>query len=189
MSCLAIIPAKSKSRRLPNKNFLKIENETLWERALRCAKKAEIFDGYAVSSDGVTDYLPRPQILCDDQVQTAAVVFDVLAQVSYMYDSFCVLNPSSPCRTPEMLKDAYKEFTELQVDCFYSTDGRHHHNGDFLFWQTLPFLRYISRNIIPYSGSFPSVSGDFTYAGKLTDGIDVNTLEDFESAERAIQRR
>src|SRR5262249_53285713 len=116
MSLLAIIPAKRHSRRLNNKNYLEINGEALWERAERCAIEAGIFDQIAVVTD------ERHHYLLDDDVQSATVCFDVLTRLDYRYDTFCLLNPSSPCRTPSMLRDAFNYFIKMNKPCLYSVN-------------------------------------------------------------------
>lgn len=180
MSLLAIIPAKKNSRRLPNKNMLPIGGVPMVVRAIRCAKESGIFDGVVVSSEdleilnvargaGARTNWRLPQ-LSDDEVQTAAVVFYALCALDLEYDAFCVLNPTSPLRTPEELREAYAKFIKDGVGCLAS--GRFNgHDGDFLFWKTLPFLRYISRSIIPPDASW-----------MIGSGVDINTQEDYDLA-------
>jgi CMP-N-acetylneuraminic acid synthetase len=174
-SVLAIIPAKPNSTRLPNKNYLEIDGEPLWERAERTAIEAKIFDQIVLSGAG------RNPILCEDGVESAAVVFDVLCRDNYKHDEFCLLNPSSPCRTAEQIVWAYHYFHDHNIDCFYSVDRSGKHNGDFLFWQTIAFLRYVSRSCIPMRA--------FEHHALTTDGVDINTQEDFDRACYTLRNR
>jgi CMP-N-acetylneuraminic acid synthetase len=171
MSLLAIIPAKSNSRRLKNKTYLKINGEMLWERAERTAIESKIFDQIVV----VTDW--RHPYLLDDEVHSAAVCFEVLSKLRYAHDHFCLLNPCSPRRTPSMLRDAWQHFVKIRKPCLYSVDQMDKHNGDFLFWKTLPFLRFISRSCLPGYG-----------VKLMTQGVDINTQEDFDLAKSLLSR-
>ena len=171
MSLLAIIPAKKHSTRLPGKNMLEINGETLVHRAVKCAIDSNIFTSVIVSDD---NYRSSP-LLSMDGVESAAVVFDVLANEKYKFEVFCLLNPTSPCRTVEMLQRAHNEFKSKDLDCLWSMGKYGNHDGNFLFWKTIPFLRYISRSII-----------DGSHWAR-TDGIDINTQEDFDLAVKQIQ--
>jgi len=51
MNVLAIIPARSGSKGIKNKNIKKINNITLIERAYIVAKKSKIFDKIIISTD------------------------------------------------------------------------------------------------------------------------------------------
>lgn len=190
-SLLGIIPAKGHSNRLPGKNMLKIDGETLVLRAIRCAADAEIFDDIVVSTDSLEIYhavdfqFVRRHLRSDafsvDGVESAAVVMDVLATTSQqhadLYDNFCLLNPSSPCRTPEQLKQAWFFFNTGKMDSLGSAEKEmNKHNGDFLFWKTIPFLRYISRSIIAP-----------TTAPIYTNGIDINTEADYLKAKKVLE--
>ena len=48
---LAIIPARSGSKRIKNKNIVKINNKPIMYYALDAAKKSKIFDKIHVSTD------------------------------------------------------------------------------------------------------------------------------------------
>ena len=51
MKLLCLIPARKNSRRLKNKNFLKINGEMLIEKTIKLALKIKSFNEIIVSSD------------------------------------------------------------------------------------------------------------------------------------------
>lgn len=53
MNVLAIIPARSGSKGIKNKNIKKINNVTLIEKAYAVARKSKIFDQIIISTDSV----------------------------------------------------------------------------------------------------------------------------------------
>ena len=53
MNVLAIIPARSGSKGIKNKNIKKINNVTLIEKAYTVAKKSKIFDQIIISTDSI----------------------------------------------------------------------------------------------------------------------------------------
>jgi len=168
---LAIIPARRGSKRLPGKNYMLINGISLVDRAQRVAKESGIFDHIHIATDE-----NRHPYICDDQVQTAAVVFDTLCKLNYAYDEFCVLNPTTPTRTAEMLREGYLTFRGTA--CLASIGGNYRHDGAFLFWRTLDFLRYLSRSVIP--GYTPV---------KETFCVDINDSSDFSRAEKILIER
>lgn len=183
MSIVAIIPARGNSKRLPRKNLLPINGVPLVVLAIRCAKEAGIFDEIIVSSedDEISRIArlecwahKRDPILSDDGVQTAAVVFDVLSETAYEFDSLCVLNPTSPLRTPDLIRFLHGEFVRRDFDCLM-TWGEKEHDGTALFAKTLPFLRTL----------------DFYKMKTVTvpvNGVDINTQEDYERAQSLSSR-
>ena len=189
MNIVAIIPAKAKSNRLPGKNLLKIDSETLVHRALRTAVEAGIFSRIILHTDSAEAmreaehfsevlHFWRDWQLSMDRVESAAIAFDCLSRLQFKCDGFCLLNPTSPCRTVEMLQRAYNEFRSRDLDCLVSGDALlQRHDGDFLFWKTIPFLRYISRSIIPENA----------YWGENSSGIDIDEKEDFDFALRTLR--
>lgn len=187
MSVVAIIPARANSKRLPQKNLLPFAGSTLVERAVQCARQSGIFEQVWVSSEDVrVEYLSdkagaryrlRPQILCDDRVETASVVFDLLAYVHYRFDSFCVLNPTSPLRTPEMLRQIHAYFIAGKDPVMTSCDGRH--DGTAIFCPTLDFLRALDFHKLVA----------FKYFIEPTDSIDIDAREQFDRAERIVVER
>lgn len=183
MSIIAIIPSRSGSKRLPDKNRLEINGEPLYKRAIRTAEESGIFDEIFLSTDDkemeatghVTLYRPAP--LHTDRCNTAAIIFDCLATIGYYPDSFCVLNPSSPCRTPELIKRLYDQFEREKFQCLWTSDDNRSHNGDCLFWRTADFVYWIGGACIAPFG-----------VRVLTDGIDINTSTEYEIAKKRLEK-
>lgn len=128
MRHLALIPARKGSTGLPGKNMLPIGQVSLVQRAVSCARDSQCFEEIAVSSDwdevltstaGVgVRAVTRPDSLCGGSVVIEEVVRHVLdwyqERVSdEPWDSVCVLNPTSPFREADDIRDAYKSFNSL----------------------------------------------------------------------------
>ena len=86
---VAIIPARSGSKRLPNKNLLKLGNESLVEIAVQKALETNIFDKVIISSDseeiidlakskGALSYGLRDHNLSTDSAKTIDVIKQLL---------------------------------------------------------------------------------------------------------------
>lgn len=182
---IAIIPARTGSKRLPNKNFLSFNHgPTLVGLAIDIARKSSLFSDIYVTTDAILPISYRPLATClyrpypmhSDFTQTAAVVMDTLVTINYACGVFCVLNPTSPLRTAEQLKELWVYFQERDADCLmtYSKANPTHHDGLALFCKRDAFLAtldfYKIQNMIDFVHDWPSV--------------DIDTREDFELAER-----
>lgn len=111
-SILAIIPARSGSKGLPNKHLLDLGGKPLLAWTIAAAKGATLLDDVVFSSnDGtlravaeqwkITETLSRPDCLAMDDTRMADVVYHVLTQVRGRgtYDYIVLLQPTSPFRT------------------------------------------------------------------------------------------
>lgn len=116
---LAIVPARGGSKGLPGKNMAPVAGESLLARAVRCAREAGIFDFILVSTDdpaiaeegrraGAQVPFLRPAALASDQAAVIDAVRDALdrleAQGQSRFDTIALLEPTSPLRTPQILR-------------------------------------------------------------------------------------
>ncbi|MEO0281011.1 MAG: hypothetical protein ABIN05_01505 [candidate division WOR-3 bacterium] len=111
----ALIPAKSESRRVKNKNFVRISGKTLFEITLDFAIDSEFFDKVIVSSDKNIDCPLHSKIIFDlrpKQLAKASTSMDRL--ILYVIKKFkmknddviILLQPTSPLRSKNDLKKA-----------------------------------------------------------------------------------
>lgn len=126
MKNIAIIPAKSNSRRLPNKNIRSFLGRPMVEYTLEAAKKSELFDNIHVSTESEdvaglcaeigfpVDFL-RPQELATDEAKlndVCAYVLKTYSQQGVHFDNFCILWATAPMRTAEDIISAYNMLEE-----------------------------------------------------------------------------
>lgn len=90
MASIAVIPARSGSKRIPMKNFVQVEGELLVNRTIKFAQSCEIFDEIIVSvdSDRSADLISRSssavkihmrnEVLGSDHATTIDVVNEVI---------------------------------------------------------------------------------------------------------------
>lgn len=106
---IAIIPARSGSVRLKNKNTLKINNLTLIEYSITAAINSSKINKVVFSSDCShmleiakkyeIDLHKRPAHLASNIATSEDLVLDILSDEKYHnYDSFVLLQPTSPLR-------------------------------------------------------------------------------------------
>ena len=123
----AIIPARAGSKGLPDKNIADLCGKPLMAYTIEAAVESGCFDSVIVSSDsgryletaveyGATGML-RPAELAGDNVSTFAVIEHLLSELDTMPDYFALLQPTSPLRTADHIKDAVSVF-EANYDDF-----------------------------------------------------------------------
>lgn len=119
---IAIIPARSGSKGLPNKNILMLLDKPLIAYSIEAAIDSGCFERVIVSTDSLeykviaeqygAEVILRDQELASDSATSFMVIEDVLNKV-IGYDYFVLLQPTSPFRNAEHIKQAIEQF-ELQ---------------------------------------------------------------------------
>lgn len=109
---LAIIPARSGSKGIVNKNIKKINGKPLMTYTIEACLKAKIFDDIILSTDskkyaeiaknyGASVPFLRPKELSTDSASSNEVIIHVLYEMKKakkIYDYFVFLQPTSPLR-------------------------------------------------------------------------------------------
>ncbi|NBH74041.1 acylneuraminate cytidylyltransferase family protein [Clostridiaceae bacterium] len=126
MKNLAVIPARSGSKGLKDKNIRLFAGKPLMAYTIEAAKMAGIFDRVMVSTDSL-DYAKiakeygaevpflRKGQTSGDKASSWDVVKEVLncyKESGQVFDTVCLLQPTSPLRTGEDIKAAYLLFCE-----------------------------------------------------------------------------
>lgn len=130
LKSLAIIPAKGKSTRLPNKNTLDFCGKPLIMQSLKSVMDARhIFNEFHVSTDdqNIADMVSevpcfkpkflRPSRLASDDSTLAQVCEFVLGEYrnrGVEFETFCLLWPTAPLRTAQDIVSGYEM---LDDDC------------------------------------------------------------------------
>ena len=117
---IAIIPARSGSKGVPDKNLRKIGGVSLLARAVQCGLDSGLFERVFVSTDseayaqeaatlGVETPWLRPPALASDTALVADAIRHTLvsfAEQGEDFDTLCLLEPSSPLRTIDIVRQA-----------------------------------------------------------------------------------
>ena len=134
MSNLAIIPARSGSKGLKNKNIKNLNGKPLLAYSIEAAKKSKLFDEIMVSTDseeyaeiarnyGANVPFLRSETNSSDKTGSWDVVLEVLGnylEKGLKFDSLCLLQPTSPLRTAQDIIDAYKFLKTKEADAITS---------------------------------------------------------------------
>lgn len=131
---LAIIPARGGSKRFPRKNIAVLAGKPLLAYTIEAARDSRVFHQICVSSDdeeileiarksGAHLPLKRPPALATDTAQVkhvCAYLLEYFAGEGCHYESFAVLLPTSPLRTPQDIREAYRLFEKERAQCVLS---------------------------------------------------------------------
>ena len=131
---LAVIPARGGSKGVPNKNIKELSGKPLIAYTIEAAQKSEIFSKIIVSTDseqiaeiarkyGAEVPFIRPAEISGDMVSSDDVILHAISfyeRQGIKFGEICKLQPTSPLRTSQHLKDAYTLFQEKKADFLVS---------------------------------------------------------------------
>lgn len=121
---LGLIPARSGSKGVPNKNIKLLNGKPLIVWTIEKAKQSKMLDKIVVSTDSEqiariartagAEVLERPDYLATDTASTQ----DVMAHALQIYpaDILVLLQPTSPCRAEGLIDACIQEFRENDYD-------------------------------------------------------------------------
>lgn len=122
MEKIAIIPARSGSKGLKDKNIIDICGKPLIAYSIEAAVKSKIFSRIIVSTDSKlygsiaeqygAEVFYRGESLSDDKATTYMVIEDLLSRINKV-DYFVLLQPTSPMRDEVHIKEACDIFENV----------------------------------------------------------------------------
>lgn len=127
-TAVAFIPARSGSKRIPNKNIRPLAGHPLMAYSIRSAIDSGIFDAVICATDdpryadiaryyGAEVPVLRPPEISGDQspdIEWVAWYLSKLRDAGHGYDAFSILRPTSPFRKPETIRRAWAQFVSSQ---------------------------------------------------------------------------
>lgn len=131
---IAVIPARSGSKGLKDKNIKLLNGKPLMAYTIEAAKASEVFNTIHVSTDstvyadiarqyGADEPFLRNKESAEDTSSSWSVVKEVLRkyrEIGKAFDVCVLLQPTSPMRTGEDIKQAYRMFVEEKADSLTS---------------------------------------------------------------------
>ena len=146
---IAIVTARAGSKGLPDKNIKLLLDRPLMAYSIEAALKSDIFDEVMVSTDSeeyadiAIEYGAHvPFLRSEENSGDSAGSWDTVREVlsryeekGEVYDSICLLQPTSPLRTEIDLREAYKLFFEKKADAIIGVCEAEHTP---LWMNTLP---------------------------------------------------
>ena len=129
MKKIAIIPARSGSKGLPNKNVLMLGNKPLIAYTIEAALKSKEFERVIVSTDSLeykyiakkfgAEVFMRSEELSNDKASSFIVVEYVLKRTDNEIDYFVLLQVTSPFRNENHIKESINLFENNFNNCDY----------------------------------------------------------------------
>lgn len=143
-SAIALIPARSGSKRLRDKNIRRLEEHPLIAYTISAALESGVFDTVLVSTDSAkysaiaqyygaeTPFLRPPEFAGETSpdIEWIDNTLRQLAEDGRHYEYFSILRPTSPFRRPETINKAWKAFTAQKgVDSLRAVELASQHPG------------------------------------------------------------
>ena len=134
---LAIIPARSGSKGLKDKNIKMMNGKPMIAYTIEAAQNSKIFEDIIISTDsekyaeiakkyGGSVPCLRDKKLANDNAKSSDVILDILNRVEKKYDLFILLQPTSPLRTEKNIIEAYKMYLEKKANSVVSVCEMEH---------------------------------------------------------------
>jgi CMP-N,N'-diacetyllegionaminic acid synthase len=124
MKCVALIPARSGSQRIPHKSIKVLHEHPLLAYSISAARDSGVFDDVVCVTDSAEYasiaryYGAEVPVLRPEETATSTSpdinwvkwVLTELAADNRTYECFSILRPTSPFRTPATIQRAWKQF-------------------------------------------------------------------------------
>ncbi|MCB9252181.1 MAG: acylneuraminate cytidylyltransferase family protein [Flavobacteriales bacterium] len=148
MKILAIIPARSGSKGVPDKNIRQLNGKPLLVHSIEAARECTYIKDIMVNTDsdlyaniakanGAEVPFLRPEHLSGDFATSIDVVVHTLNYykgLNIHFDAVCLLQPTSPFRRPGFVDEAIKVFIESGADALISViPVPHEYNPHWVF--------------------------------------------------------
>ena len=194
MSCVAIIPARGGSRRIPRKNIKMFHGKPIIAYSIEAAKESGLFDEIWVSSEDHeigslsmqlgAKWHPRSKELSEDGIGTQLVMAGVLSELwpgAYNRPEYaCCIYATAP-----LLDVSSLQFAKYELDCddkceyaFSVGCNPLQDAGQFYFGKTRAFLAGVPL-VWPSSKMIP-IKDDLV--------CDINTMDDWNRAEQMYSK-
>lgn len=140
MKHLAVIPARSGSKGIPDKNIKPLAGKPLMAYSIEAAVKSGLFDEVLCSTDSEhyaeiarsygasVPFLRSPETATDTAYAYSAVyeAIDRYHAMGRDFDTYCMLQPTSPLRNAQDIRDAYEIFLSKNANIVLSMEACDH---------------------------------------------------------------
>jgi CMP-N-acetylneuraminic acid synthetase len=140
---VALIPARSGSRRIPHKNIRRLAGHPMMAYAIAAAKESGIFQSVVVSTDDEqyrkiakhygAEVVERPAEIAGEHspdIEWIVHALRALADKSRSFECFSILRPTSPFRQGETIRRAWSTFIGQEgVDSLRAVEKCKQHPG------------------------------------------------------------
>ena len=137
MAYVAIIPARKGSKRIKNKNLIKINKKTMFDYTLISAKNCKKISKIIVTTNIKKllkkntkrfFYIKRPEYLCKDTSSTESAIKHVMTSLSNLFvnkkTNIILLQPTSPLRNSKDITNAINHYEKYKYNSLFSAYKR-----------------------------------------------------------------
>ncbi len=197
MQNIAIITARSGSKGIKDKNIKLLNGKPLMAYSIEAALQAEVFSTVMVSTDS-EEYArvakkygaEVPFLRSAENSGDNAGSWDVALEVLNCYknngknfDSVCLLQPTSPLRSPKDIIEAYELFTNKSADAVTSVCECEHHIQDMMQLDD-------SLSLVEFRRNNPDMPRQFyPKVYRLNGAIFIRKIDDSSSRIRIVSDR
>ncbi len=226
MRNIAIIPARSGSKGMKDKNIKNLCGKPLIAYTIECALKSGVFDEVMVSTDseeyaqiareyGASVPFLRSAVNSSDTASSWDMIEEVLKkyeEANTFFDTFCLLQPTSPLRTTDNIRESYALYREKASFAVVSVCEAEHSplwcghlpescefegfideknivqrqaGGKFYRLNGAIYIVNIERFM---SDRFLYQKGSYAYIMEPEQSVDIDTEIDFQLAELLVKR-
>lgn len=225
---LALVPARGGSKGIPDKNIRPLAGMTLLEYAARAAAESQVVSRAVLSTDseriaaegrrvGLEVPFLRPSHLAADDTPMLPVIehaVDYLEQHGWSPEIIVLLQPTSPLRRPDHIRDAVRQLRESGADSVVTVVALPRHlSPDYVMrieeGQLVPFLPH-GGDVTRRQDARPAYARDGTvyafwrrtlrdtrtiygnhcrpFVLPLRESLTIDTPEDWNEAERRMSQ-
>ena len=211
---LAITLARSGSKRLKNKNIMKIFNSNLLEMSYNRSIKSKFIKNIYLSTEsnkialmgkkiGYAVPFKRPHYLAKDNSRSEAVILDFLKKIKKKFKYLILLQPTSPLRTSKHIDDAINKYLRGKYDSLISISysfkkhkfsvgikknylirEKNKFNNKYLFINGAIYISSIKK-FLKNKSFFSRKTGFFLMPKKYS--LDVDTKKDIQSLKKLFK--
>lgn len=136
---IALIPARSGSKRCPGKNTRMFFGHPLIAYTIRAAQESVVFNDILISTDSEETIEIAESYGCDAILRPVDISRDTSTDLEWVnhamthftvvpekYDAFAILRPTSPFRSAVLIRDAWRKFKDSSFDSLRTMEMRDH---------------------------------------------------------------
>jgi N-acylneuraminate cytidylyltransferase len=213
MKTITIIPARGKSKRLPNKNILSLGGIPLIAHSILYAQQNnDIIDEIYVSTDDATikkialhygaKVIDRPESLSGDFEPTVSALKHVLESIADEVENVILLQATNPLRPENLSKEAFETYQNENKDSLFTVSRNDQKLGKIEANKFIPFnyeigqrsqdleplyfengLLYISKAKLILEGKIISESAFPYEVNSVFANVDIDIQADLDYAE------
>ena len=156
--CLAVIPARAGSKRVPGKNIRELCGKPIIAYTVEAAIQSNVFSRVVVSTDseeianvsvrvGAEVPFLRPKEVAQNQSVIEDAILDALKRLKqsggYKPDVIVLLHPTTPLRTTTHIDESIALLLEKQADAVVSVSEPMEHPGDMVYWDSQGKMHFL----------------------------------------------